>query len=94
MTKEPQTLNQYIRWLKTAVEKGYLYDNEEYVKIKKELYQAKKLRQLIKEREKAAYGFGYEFKSLPSEISDSDATSGTDDGVCSESEQSTEPGQS
>ena len=94
MTQEPQTLNQYIRWLKTAVDKGHLYDTDEYAKIKKELYQAKKLRQLVNERRKAAYGFGYKFEPLPSPPSDSDPRGGEDDGVRSEGEQPAEPGQS
>ena len=91
---QPQSLNQYIKWLNQAVEKGHLYDSEEYAKIKKELYQAKKLRQLVQARNKSAYGFGYKFEPLPSPSSDSDATSGADDGVRSESEQPTESGES
>ena len=92
--KQPQSLKQYIKWLEQAVEKGHLYDTEEYAKIKKELFQAKKLRTLIQTREKAAYGFGYQFDPLPSPPSDSDTTSGTDDGVRSEGEQPTESGES
>ena len=92
--QQPQSLKQYIKWLKNAVEKGHLYDTEEYAKIKKELYQAKKLRQLVQAREKASYGFGYTFDPLPSPTDLSDATSGTDDGVRSESEQPSEPGES
>ena len=94
ITESPQSLQQYIKWLQNAVEKSHLYDNEEYAKIKKELYQAKKLRTLIQSRRKSAYGFGYKFEPLASPPSVSDASSGTDDGVHSEGEQPTEPGQS
>jgi len=92
-TNQPQSLNQYIKWLKQAVDKSHLYDTEEYAKIKKELFQAKKLRTLIQAREKAAYGFGYTFDPIPSQTDLSDTTSGTDDGVRSESEQPVESGE-
>lgn len=94
MTQTPQNLKQYIRWLQNAVNKGHLYDNEEYARIKKELYQAKKLRQLVQTRQKSAYGFGYQFEELPSPISVSDTRSGEDDGVRSEGEQPIESGES
>jgi hypothetical protein len=94
MTQTPQNLKQYIRWLQNAVDKSHLYDNEEYAKIKKELYQAKKLRQLVQTRNKSAYGFGYKFEELPRPTNISDSRSGEDDGVCSESEQPIESGES
>lgn len=93
-TKQPKSLNQYIKWLNQAVEKGHLYDTEEYAKIKKELYQAKKLRQLVQARNKSAYGFGYKFEPLSSPSSDGDTRGGEDDGVRSEGEQPTESGES
>ena len=92
--QQPQSLNQYIKWLQQAVDKGHLYDTEEYAKIKKELYQAKQLRKLVQAREKSAYGFGYQFESLPSSIDLGDTRGGTDDGVRSESEQPSESGES
>jgi hypothetical protein len=91
--QQPQSLKQYIKWLEQAVDKGHLYDTEEYARIKKELYQAKKLRQLVQAREKAAYGFGYKFESLPRPTDLSDTRSGEDDGVRSESEQPSESGE-
>ena len=48
MSDSPKTLPEYIKWLKRAESKPHLYDNDEYIRIKKELYQAKKLRQLLK----------------------------------------------
>ena len=62
---EPQTLPEYIKWLKKAERKPHLYDNDEYIRIKKELYQAKKLRQILKEEEKSYTGFGYQRKPMP-----------------------------
>ena len=65
MSDSPKTLPEYIKWLKRAESKPHLYDNDEYIRIKKELYQAKKLRQLLKEEEKAYVGFGYQKKPMP-----------------------------
>jgi hypothetical protein len=90
---QPKSLKQYIKWLQQAIDNGHLYDSEEYAKLKKELYEAKRLRQLVQIREKAAYGFGYQFEPLPSPSSDSDSRGGEDDGVRGEGEQPTEPGQ-
>lgn len=61
----PQTLPEYIKWLKRAEQKPWLYDNDEYIKIKKELYQAKKLRKLLREEDKSFQGFGYQRKPMP-----------------------------
>jgi hypothetical protein len=62
---EPQTLPEYIKWLKKAESKPHLYDNDEYIRIKKELYQAKKLRKLLSDEEKSYTGFGYQRKPMP-----------------------------
>ena len=62
---EPQTLPEYIKWLKKAESKPHLYDNDEYIRIKKELYQAKKLKRLLQEEEKSYTGFGYQKKPMP-----------------------------
>ena len=64
-TNTPQTLPQYIKWLKRAESKPSLYDNDEYVKIKKELYQAKKLKKLLDNEEKSFRGFGYQRNPMP-----------------------------
>ncbi len=94
---QPKTLEQYIKWLKTALKKDYLYDHEEYIKIRKELYQAKKLKTLLSTEEKSHKGFGYTyepFKQMQSQFDLSDSSSGTDDGVRSESEQPEQSGES
>jgi hypothetical protein len=65
MSDSPKTLPEYIKWLKKAESKPHLYDNDEYVRIKKELYQAKKLKRLLQEEEKAYVGFGYQKKPMP-----------------------------
>lgn len=62
---EPQTLPQYIKWLKKAESKPHLYDTDEYIRIKKELYQAKKLKKLLREEEKSYIGFGYQRTPMP-----------------------------
>jgi len=90
----PSSLKQYIKWLTQAVEKGHLYDNEEYAKIKKELYQAKQLRKLVNAREKSTYGFGYIDDRFTSKTDLSDSRSGEDDGVRSESIEPEQPGES
>ena len=93
-TNQPKSLKQYIKWLKQAVEKGHLYDAEEYAKIKKELYQAKQLRKLVQAQERSLYGFGYIDDRFTSKTDLSDPRSGEDDGVRSESQQSEQPGES
>ena len=93
-TNQPQSLKQYIKWLKNAVKQGHLYDAEEYAKIKKELYQARQLRRLVQAKERSLYGFGYIDDRFTSKTDLSDSRSGEDDGVRSESiepEQSGEP---
>lgn len=65
MSDSPKTLPEYIKWLKKAESKPHLYDNDEYIRIKKELYQAKKLKRLLQEEEKAYVGFGYQRKPMP-----------------------------
>ena len=62
---EPQTLPEYIKWLKRAESKPHLYENDEYIRIKKELYQAKKLKQILQQEEKSYMGFGYQRKPMP-----------------------------
>ena len=56
---QPQLLKKYIKLLNDKLERGDWYDDEEYIKSKKELYQAKQLRKLLNIREKSIYGFGY-----------------------------------
>lgn len=63
-SNSPQTLKQYIKWLKKAEKKGYLYDNDEYARIKKELYQAKRLKELLEREEKSYRGFGYKYEPI------------------------------
>lgn len=65
MSDSPKTLPEYIKWLKKAESKPWLYENDEYIRIKKELYQAKKLKRLLQEEEKAYVGFGYQRKPMP-----------------------------
>jgi hypothetical protein len=97
-TNTPTSLNQYIKWLRNAVDKGHLYDSEEYYRIKKELHEALKVRTQLNQLEKAQRGFGYTYDQSifeqPSETDLSDSTSGADDGVYSESEQPSESGES
>lgn len=96
-TNTPKSLNQYIKWLRNAVDKGHLYDSEEYYRIKKELYEAVKVRDQINQIEKVQRGFGYTYDQSifeqPSETDLSDSRSGEDDGVRSESEQSEQSGE-
>lgn len=90
MTQAPSSINQYIKWLRNAVNKPHLYDNDEFVRIKKELYQAEQVRSTLKNLEKAQQGFGYD-ATIPSETDISDSRSGEDNGVRSESEQPEQP---
>ena len=96
-TNTPTSLNQYIKWLRNAVDKGHLYDSEEYRKIKKELHKTLNVRNQLKQLEKAQRGFGYTYDQSifeqPSETDLSDSRSGEDDGVYSEGEQSSESGE-
>lgn len=79
------------------------YSHEQYIEILKRRNEIKKLRKNLQDYERASRGFGYridpaifnEITEEPvSEVSDGDATSGTDDGVCSEGEQPEQPGES
>ena len=75
------------------------YSPEQYVEILKRRNEIKKLRKNLQEYERATRGFGYTFdpkifEEPVSEISDSDATGGTDDGVRSEGEQPEQSGES
>jgi len=92
-TNQPQNLKQYIKWLRNAVKQGHLYDAEEYAKIKKELYQAQKLRTLVQAQDKSLYGFGYVDDRFTSKTDLSDSRSGEDDGVRSESIEPEQPGE-
>ncbi len=92
MTQAPSSIKQYIKWLRNAVSKPHLYDEEEFTRIKRELYQAQKVRSTLKNLEKSHQGFGYD-ATVPSQIGISDSRSGEDDGVRSESEQPEQPGQ-
>ena len=92
-TNQPQSLKQYIKWLRQAVEKSHLYDSEEYAKIKKELYQAQQLRKLVQAKERSHYGFGYINEPVTSQVDLSDSRSGEDDGVRSESIEPEQPGE-
>jgi hypothetical protein len=96
-TNTPTSLNQYIKWLRNAVDKGHLYDSEEYYRIKKELHEALKVRNQLNQLEKAQRGFGYTYDQSifeqPSETDLSDSTGGADDGVYSEGEQPSESGE-
>ena len=92
-TNQPQNLKQYIKWLRNAVKQGHLYDAEEYAKIKKELYQAQKLRTLVQAQDKSIYGFGYVDDRFTSKTDLSDSRSGEDDGVRSESIEPEQPGE-
>jgi len=92
MTQAPSSINQYIKWLRNAVSKPHLYDEDEFVRIKKELYQAEQVRSTLKNLEKSQQGFGYD-ATIPSKTDISDSRSGEDDGVRSESEQPEQPGE-
>jgi hypothetical protein len=76
-----------------------VYNQDQYVEILKRRYQINKLRKNLQDYERANRGFGYSidptiFEQSISEVSDGDPESGGDDGVCSESEQPEQPGQS
>jgi hypothetical protein len=75
------------------------YSPEQYVEILKRRNEIKKLRKNLQEYERATRGFGYTFdpkifEEPVSEISDSDTSGGTDDGVRSEGEQPEQSGES
>lgn len=75
------------------------YTPDQYVEILKRRHEIKKLRKNLKEYERATRGFGYTidptiFEEPVGETDYSDSESGGDDGVCSESEQPEQSGQS
>jgi hypothetical protein len=75
------------------------YTTSQHVEILKRRHQIKKLRQNLQNYERASRGFGITFdpamvEEPVSEVSDGDSESGGDDGVCSESEQPEQPGES
>jgi hypothetical protein len=75
------------------------YTPDQYVEIIKRRHEIKKLRKNLHDYERATRGFGYTidptiFEQPVGETSDSDSESGGDDGVCSESEQPEQSGQS
>jgi hypothetical protein len=90
------SLKKATKMLTKALENpNYSYD--QYIEILKRRHEIKKLRKNFINYERAQRGFGYVYESdeeSTSEIDLSDARSGTDDGVHSEGEQSTEPGES
>jgi hypothetical protein len=96
------SLKKATRLLTKALEDPrYSYD--QYVEILKRRHKIKQLRQQIINDRKAYQGFGYTYDPIEalqrtdeyaSKIDLSDARSGTDDGVHSESEQPTESGES
>jgi hypothetical protein len=77
--------------LKLAEQNPMLYSNEEIIYMKKSLRQAKI--DLQETRDLMSKGFKPNATKWTSKTRISDTPSGTDDGVCSESEQSTEPGE-
>ena len=75
------------------------YSSEQYVEILKRRNEIKKLRKNLQDYERSTKGFGYTFdpaifEEPVSEISDSDAPGGTDDGIRSEGEQPEQSGES
>jgi hypothetical protein len=77
--------------IKLADKNPMLYTNEEILYMKRALRQAKQ--DLAAKRERLNRGFKPNATTWISQTSVSDTPSGTDDGVRSESEQSTEPGE-
>lgn len=77
--------------IKLADENPMLYTNEEIAYMKKALRRAKE--QLAEKRERLSKGFKQNATVWSGQTSVSDSTSGTDDGVRGEGEQSPEPGE-
>ena len=77
--------------IKLAEQNPMLYTGEEILYMKRALRMAKE--DLKRKREKMSKGFKQNATTWVSPTSASNASSGTDDGVCSEGEQPTEPGQ-
>ena len=78
--------------IKLAEKNPMLYTNEEIAYMKRALRMAKE--DLKRKREKMSKGFKNEATTWVSQTSISDSTSGADDGVRGEGEQSPEPGKS
>jgi hypothetical protein len=78
--------------IKLAETNPMLYTDEEIVYMKRALRQAKM--DLQRKRERLGKGFKNESTTWTSQVSVSDATGGTDDGLRGEGEQSPEPGES
>lgn len=92
------SLKRAIKMLTKALDNP-LYTHDQYVEILKRRHEVKKLRKNLQEYERANRGFGYTvdpsiFEQPVSEVSDSDSERRGDDGVCSESEQPEQSGQS
>lgn len=77
--------------IKLAEKNPMLYTDEEILYMKRALRTARE--QLAAKRELLSKGFKQNATTWSSQTSVSDATSGTDDGVRSEGEQPTEPGE-
>ena len=78
--------------IKLAEKNPMLYTNEEILYMKRALRTARA--DLAAKRERLSKGFKNNATTWTSKVDVSDAPSGTDDGVHSEGEQPTEPGQS
>jgi len=78
--------------IKLAEKNPMLYTNEEILYMKRALRTARA--DLAAKRERLSKGFKNNATTWTSKVDVSDASSGTDDGVRSEGEQPTEPGQS
>jgi len=78
--------------IKLAEKNPMLYTNEEILYMKRALRTARA--DLAAKRERLSKGFKNNATTWTSKVDVSDASSGTDDGVHSEGEQPTEPGQS
>lgn len=79
--------------IKAALDKGHLYNDEEYKILKQRYATIQKLRRDLINYEKAQRGFGYNYESV-SEVGVGDTRSREDDGLRSESEQPEQPGES
>ncbi len=80
--------NTTLKAIKRALRKPGLYSDDEYQYLVNGYHQAMVKKELKKQLVKQK-GFGYVSKP-----SINNSTSGADDGVCSESEQSEQPGES
>lgn len=76
--QSPDTLKKYIKWLRNAVDKGHLYDEEEYYKIKQELRKALIVREQLQAVEKRSRGFGYEIPKVVVDTTPDDVVESVD----------------